>query len=70
VKQTFRDWARACVCPPGQPICTCRGRPLGELLTKKAVTADADEIAANVRARSARFRAFASAALDSGSDGA
>ena len=26
VKHAFRDWARACVCPPEQPICTCRGR--------------------------------------------
>jgi 16S rRNA (cytosine1402-N4)-methyltransferase len=59
VKQAFREWARACVCPPGQPVCTCRGRPLGTRLTRKAVAAPADEVAANPRARSARFRAFA-----------
>lgn len=58
VKNLFREWARSCVCPPGQPICTCRGRALGTLLTRRAVVADDAEIAANSRARSARFRAF------------
>jgi 16S rRNA (cytosine1402-N4)-methyltransferase len=58
VKQTFRDWGRACVCPPRQPICTCRGIALGTVLTRKALTAAPDEVARNPRSRSARFRAF------------
>lgn len=62
-KQAFREWASACICPPLQPVCTCRGRPLGVLLTRKALTADGDEVIANPRARSARFRAFQTAAV-------
>ncbi len=61
VKQAFRDWARTCICPPRQPVCTCRDRALGIVLTRKAVVSDADEIFVNPRARSARFRAFATA---------
>jgi len=59
VKHAFREWARACVCPRGQPVCTCRGRPLGRVLTPRGIRPEADEVAANPRARSARFRSFA-----------
>jgi len=58
VKHLFREWSRACICPPRQPVCTCRGRALGRTLTKKPVVPGAAEVAGNPRARSAQFRAF------------
>ena len=61
VKHLFREWGRDCVCPPRQPVCTCRGRALGRVVTRKPISADAAEVAANPRARSARFRAFETA---------
>jgi 16S rRNA (cytosine1402-N4)-methyltransferase len=58
VKHAFREWSRSCVCPPHQPVCTCRGRALGRVVTKRPIVPDADEQAANPRARSAHFRVF------------
>jgi 16S rRNA (cytosine1402-N4)-methyltransferase len=58
VKNAFRDWAKTCICPPRQPICTCRGHALGKVLTRKPIVPGAAEVAANPRARSAHFRVF------------
>ena len=61
VKHAFREWSAACVCPSWMLQCQCRGKPLGELITRKAIVASTDEIARNPRARSAKLRAWRSA---------
>ena len=59
VKHAFRDWSEDCICPPKHPMCTCGGHhALGKLLMRRAVTASADEISRNPRARSAKLRAW------------
>jgi 16S rRNA (cytosine1402-N4)-methyltransferase len=59
VKHAFRAWSEDCICPPKHPMCTCGGnRSLGNVLMRRAITAGADEIADNPRARSAKLRAW------------
>jgi 16S rRNA (cytosine1402-N4)-methyltransferase len=61
-KHAFREWSRSCICPPELPVCRCRGRALGETLTRSPVQADDAEVERNPRARSARLRAWRKAA--------
>mgnify|MGYP000016118894 CR=1 FL=1 len=57
-KQAFHGWSRSCLCPPRQPVCTCRGVALGQARPRRAIVADDAEVAVNPRARSARLRLF------------
>lgn len=56
VKRAFAYLHSSCVCPPRQPICTCDKKQEIEILTKKPLTASADELEENKRAASAKLR--------------
>lgn len=56
IKNFMQKFAKGCDCPPNFPVCVCGKKPTLEVLTKKAIFADEDEIAVNPRSRSARLR--------------
>lgn len=56
VKQFFAKESRSCICPPSFPICKCEGYPKLKILTRKPITAGAQELKNNPRSRSAKLR--------------
>jgi 16S rRNA (cytosine1402-N4)-methyltransferase len=56
VKRFLADRAKGCVCPPELPVCACGREPEAELLTRRAVSPEADEVVANPRSKSAHLR--------------
>lgn len=57
VKEQFRYLASDCICPPELPFCQCDKKSEVEILTRKPVTATAEELEENSRSKSAKFRA-------------
>lgn len=58
VKHAMREWSMDCICPPKQIQCTCRGKALGEVIHRKSLSPDEEEIKRNPRARSAKLRVW------------
>jgi len=57
VKRFLLERAAACTCPPDLPECVCGKRIEAEIMTRRPLTARADEVRENPRARSAKLRA-------------
>jgi 16S rRNA (cytosine1402-N4)-methyltransferase len=57
LKREFRRLAGQCQCAARVPVCSCGARQVVEILTRRPVTADEQELNDNPRARSAKLRA-------------
>lgn len=59
IKETFKKWAKTCICDKDAIKCTCgNNHSKGQILYKKPLIASKEELQINPRARSAKLRAF------------
>ncbi|BAU27482.1 16S rRNA (cytosine1402-N4)-methyltransferase [Aneurinibacillus soli] len=55
-KQTYQEYSKGCICPPGLPQCACGQKPTLKILTRKPIIPTDVEQEENRRARSAKLR--------------
>ncbi len=58
VKNIFRECEKPCICPPSFPVCVCKRKSLGHIVTKKPIVPEEKELEENPRAKSAKLRIF------------
>ena len=56
VKQTMKELATGCTCPPNFPVCVCGNKPKIRLVSRKPIVSGEAELEENPRARSAKLR--------------
>lgn len=56
VKTRFMELAKGCTCPPEFPICVCDKKQEIKIITRRPITASAEELEENRRAKSAKLR--------------
>jgi len=56
VKESFRELAKGCKCPPTLPVCICGAKPELKILTGKPIVSTEKEKKSNPKSRSAKLR--------------
>lgn len=56
IKETLREMAKGCTCPPKLPVCVCGAVKKVKIVTNKPILPSSQEIDNNPRARSAKLR--------------
>ncbi len=56
VKNSFKENARGCICPPDFPQCACGKKPKIAIITKKPIAPTDLEVSDNPKSRSAKLR--------------
>ena len=58
VKNTFKKNQDPCTCPKDFPVCVCRKKSKGRVITRKPILPTEEELEQNTRSRSAKLRVF------------